>query len=211
MRTSKWLSRTLLHGVGAAMLAATTQAQIVVGTGVLQTSGLDNRWQVSTNGGTSFSSAFVVTSPPGVWGSSAPGGIWVGATSSGSGGGGSYRIRQQFTLNSGDLLSFSLRCAYDNFNGQIWVNNVLFGTGVCGTSSFNWSSFQGFLQSDFVTGLNSIEMRWTGDDITDGAAVEIANLRYTPGNANVVPEPATYVMMVSGLAGLALIRRRRQV
>jgi hypothetical protein len=193
----------------SALLGGAAHAQLVVGTGVLQSSGLDSRWQVSTNAGSSWAAASIVVSPPGQWTAGAPGGIWIGATPSGSGGGGSYSIRQQFSLIVGQTLSFNLRCAWDNSAAQMWINGSQVGTNACGTNIWSYGPLQTLTQSNFSTGLNTLEFRWVGDNTTDGMAVEVTNL-VTNTNPSVVPEPSTYLLMATGLAGLTLVARKRR-
>jgi hypothetical protein len=199
----------LVGGLGV-LVAPSLHAQLIVSTGASQSGGLDTRWQASTTG-TTWNAASIVTSPPGQWTTGAPGGIWISTSPSGTGGGGTYRIRQQFTLFSGDLLSFNMRCAADNGPAQLFINNVQFSTTACPTI-WNWGPVIALTQANFATGLNTLEWRWTGDNTTDGMAVEISSLSYNggPPNPSVVPEPSTYALMGTGLLGVITLARRRQ-
>jgi hypothetical protein len=185
-------------------------AQIVRNTGVDVTGGNDNRWTISQNGGATYTAAAVVASPPGVWATFA--GQWVSGNASGTGGSGDYRLRTQFSLGVGDVLSFTMRCAVDNSSQSIWLNNAqVGGVGSCGSqNSFQFGSAINF--SSFLTGLNTFEIRWTGDATTDGGAVEFSNVSYVPGgNMNVVPEPSTYALMATGFGLLGLVGRRKRL
>ena len=192
-------------------------AQLLVSTGASQANGLDNRWQVSTNplaATPAWNAAAIVGVLPEQWSTGAPGGTWIAATSTGSNGGGSYAIRSLFTLGAGDAFSLQFRCAVDNGPVSMFINGAaVAGNSPC-PSTWYWGSFVTLTETSFQTGQNSIEFRWTGDNRTDGMAVEIANLQFTPGapgNPNVVPEPASVVLMGTGLFGVGLVARRRRV
>ncbi len=209
-----------------AMLALTpvfSHAQLPVSTGAQQTAGRDTRWQVAyglTGGGLgSFSDAFVITSP--VWGIPS-GASWVGAAASGSVPGGSgdgqrrftYVARTQFTLNAGDQLTYRFQCTFDNYWLGLFVNGTQVGTTACGgDNTFSLAPEFTVGPSSFMAGLNSIEFRWQGDGITDAIVIRSNTATVVPGNPGtpgVVPEPSTYALMATGLAGLFGIARRRK-
>lgn len=197
-------------------LPAVSHAQLLVSTGASVTAGLDNRWQFTAtpNAATpTWTAATIVTGIPGQWSGGAPGGTWISGNASASGNGGNYGIRTLFSLSSGDALSFSFRCAADNGPVSLWINGAVVGENPC-PQLWNWGSFITLTQSAFQLGQNTLEFRWTGDNATDGMAVQIDGLDFTPGapgDPNVVPEPATVVLMASGLFGLGLVARRRRV
>ena len=199
---------------GAALVVPmVASAQLVQSTGVNATAGRDNRWSVSTNAGETWFAAFLVDNRPGSWAPNVPGSYaWIAPTASGTGGGGSYRARTQFTLGAGDQLSVTLRCTADNTPLGVFINSVLVGTSAgCGPLN-TYQLAPALTFTDWITGLNTLEVRWTGDNITDGALVAIDRVAFTPRDIvpGVVPEPSTYLLMATGLGALTLIARRRR-
>ncbi len=95
---------------------------------------------------------------------------------------------------------------------QSFINGALVGSNTdCGpANTYQLAGAKTFTQ--WLTGSNTLEVRWTGDNITDGALVSIDNVTFTPRdpNPNVVPEPSTYLLMATGLGLLALVGRRKQ-
>lgn len=202
----KRIPTAVARAVTLAMLAvwpATMSAQLV-STGAQQVAGRDSRWEAFF--GLNWQPAYVVTSLPGQWTSGAPGGTWISVSPSGSGGPSPYAVRSQFTLNAGDQYSFDFRCATDNLLIGAFINGVQFGGNHC-PNIWSWGSFTNVPASSFVVGLNTLEFRWSGDQTTDGIAIEIANGRFVPGS--VVPEPSSILLMAAGLAGLGLVARRK--
>jgi hypothetical protein len=93
-------------------------------------------------------------------------------------------------------------------NGSItvaWVTSL--GSGSATVTAPNTTSFWGLvttgtLTSLSITGSATAPVIWgTVNDLRLGRAIS---------NANVVPEPSTYALMATGLAGLAALRRRRR-
>ena len=214
-------ARALLFGAMLALTPAVTHAQLPVSTGAQRSGGLDSRWDVAyglTGGSLSaFSNAFVITNP--VWGTPT-GASWIGAAASSSVPGGSgdgqrrftYVARTQFTLNAGDQLTYRFQCTFDNYWLGLFVNGAQVGTTACGgDNSFSFAPEFTVGPSSFAAGLNSVEFRWQGDGITDGIVIRSsASTTFVPGTPGVVPEPSTYALMATGLAGLVGIARRRK-
>lgn len=201
--------KRLITSAALLMTPAILQAQLIVGTGVTLNDGRDTRWTIAALDG-AFSQGFVLPARPGtpnLLGSYQ----WIGATASGtiSSQFTNYIARTTFQLGAGDQLSVTMRCTADNTPLGIWINGVQAGTSsACGpANTYNLASPQTF--TNFIAGLNSIEVRWTGDGITDGVLVSIDSYTLNPANPGVVPEPSTYLLMVTGLGLMSLVARRR--
>ena len=207
---TRW-HRRLITSAALLLTPTLAHAQLLVGTGVSVAGGRDTRWSISNNS-SAFQQGFVLPSRPGT--PNLPGSYqWIGATASGTIDNEftTYIARITFQLNAGDQLSVTMRCTADNTPLGIWINGVQSGANTaCGPlNTYLLAAPQTF--TNFIAGLNSIEVRWTGDGTTDGVLVSIDSFTLTgPGVLpGVVPEPSTYLLMVTGLGVLALVARRR--
>ncbi len=98
--------------------------------------------------------------------------------------------------------------ATDNFGTNILVNGH-----ATGNTSPTWSSLTGFTLSGasgfFTPGVNTLDFQWGNGGGPGGLLVE-----FTSATANAAgtgtPEPATFLLLGAGLAGVGLLRRRRQ-
>jgi hypothetical protein len=93
------------------------------------------------------------------------------------------------------------------FASPLTLNNTLSGVGNFGYL-FGVSATQ---QAAFNTALASATSIGVGASISDASGgQETISVGVGPGVTSVVPEPSTYLLMASGLAGLMMVRRRRQ-
>jgi len=174
----------------------------------------DAAWQVSTNGGVTWSQAYQVKSPPGVWQTGTPLASWISATPSGSGGGGDYYFRTSFDLtgyNAGSAV-MTFRCAIDNYpasgSGYYSLNGGAYG-GNCGDSNNSYQfTATNTVNTGFVSGINSLVFHVTGDSITDG--LDVGDMTLSAATVVSTPEPTSVALLATGLAGVfGAVRRRR--
>lgn len=209
----RFLSR--LGGTAAlvATLAPAALAQVAHNTGVpgnVNGSFQDTQWQISTNGGTSFTQAYQVQTPPSPpWAPATGTYSWIAATTSASGGGGNYLFRTFIDLTGFDPLSavLTFQCAIDNnpmFSGFYTLNGASTG-GTCSVFSLGPTQT---LSSGWNGGLNELRFGVTGDNITDGLLVANMNIRAQAVVAT--PEPASMTLLATGLIGVFAVSRRRR-
>ena len=130
---------------------------------------------------------------------------WVAPASSGNAGVlGNYTYDLVFDLTGLNSATAAISGIFGTDNdGSISLNGnaAVASTGVAGfgaTTSFSFTS-------GFVSGLNTIHV--VVDNVGDPTAFFVQFDSGTADSIGGVPEPTTMVLMCSGLAGLALIRR----
>jgi hypothetical protein len=83
--------------------------------------------------------------------------------------------------------------------------------GPTGVGTDNWSrDFSLRIDDGFRTGVNTLELVFTGNGVNDGIFVQGEVVSLTGSASLVTPEPGTYLLTASGLVGLALAARRRR-
>jgi PEP-CTERM motif-containing protein len=209
--TSKALIAVTLIVLLAPAAARSQTAPANTGASANVVGGVDTRWQVSIDNGVTWFGAFQVQNPPSPpWEANTSSYSWISATSSGSGGGGSYLFRTFFDLTGYDAASASMsfQCAVDNESpsGYFSLNGASYG-GTCGSGSTTGFKFAGMqtVSSGFMSGLNELRFSVTGDNTTDGLVVGNMSLEAT----SAVPEPTSMALLATGLLGLVPKLRRK--
>ncbi len=120
---------------------------------------------------------------------------------------GNYVIRHTFSLSGFNhtTASFSGRWASDN-GASMYLNNVLISSTAAFPSSNSFTTWTTFsASSGFISGLNTLEFRV--NNATNAASP--MGLRVEFQNSFVaVPLPASLALLLTGIPGLAMVRRR---
>lgn len=199
--------------LGVTAAPAALSAQFPVSTGSNVVAGVDQAWQVSVNGGSSWFNAFVVTSPPGAWQANTAAYKWISFNAAGSGATGSpYIFRSTFDLTGYDPTTFGLdfRCAHDNFVGSYSLNGAAAVLNACGPDNNFQFGGTNVLNSGYVGGSNTIDFLVNGDNTTDGFLLSVDAVRAQRLGTSVTPEPATMALLATGLVSLTAMRRRKR-
>ncbi len=122
--------------------------------------------------------------------------------------------RRTFNLTGYDLSTVSLSGSWSVMDGLIGMylnGNLIGGTSYPYPPNANWQLLHAFSvagASNFLAGTNELEFRTTTvNGIYDGVLLENASV---DGAMSTVPEPASIVLLASGLAGISFVGRRRK-
>jgi hypothetical protein len=120
--------------------------------------------------------------------------------------------------NRTDRLVFSYSvagAAFETFSGLDFVSPVTTGSGAKnGNFATNRREISGSLTGLNILAGQSIVLRWNDLDISgseDGLAIDDFNIAATVAAPAVVPEPATWAMMIAGFGLVGAGMRRRRV
>jgi hypothetical protein len=125
-----------------------------------------------------------------------------------------YYFRTFFDLTGFNAATavMSFQCAIDNYpvsaGSYFSLNGGAYG-GSCGSSN-NGYQFTGAntVNSGFVAGINNLTFHVTGDAITDGLVV--GDMTLSARAVTATPEPASIVLLATGLIGVFGVARRRR-
>lgn len=134
---------------------------------------------------------------------------WVSPAASGNASvGGVYVYQLLVDLTGFDLSTVSIAGAFSTDNdGFIRVNG---GAAAATTGFADFNAMHAFLlDSDFIAGINSIQVGVNNGGNPTAFRVEFSEATGRPIDPTAVPEPASLLLVGSGIAGM-IARRRRQ-
>ena len=216
--------KTLLLAAAAVAIAGTANAASIVGlynTGVddngtaVVGNGADLHWTL--DGGSVFTGATNGQFPIGPWVADTATSRWLTPTSNAAdsfdpSANGFYDYTLTFTLSAAQAAgaSFAGQFAADNQVAGITLNGH--DLGVSGGTFSSWTDFAAAAAADFKAGQNTLTFD-VENFAQNGGNPTGLNVQFLDSTVGVVPEPATWSMMLIGFGGLgAMLRtsRRRQ-
>jgi len=171
--------------------------------------GRDTNWDVAVGAG-AFVDAFQVVNNPG-WNDFAgpTNARWISYNASATGPGGTpYTFRTTFDLTGYDptTASLSFTCGMDNNVDGVFLNGVAVGGASC---QYHGLGAVQTISAGYASGVNTLDFVISGDQVTDGFIYNTTGFSARALPTSSVPEPATYLMLATGLGAIGVIKRRR--
>jgi hypothetical protein len=207
------MMKTIVAASIAALILATAPASAAVSPTLANTgadadaNGIDDNWTL--NGG----SAFIGTPIHPAWEANNATSRWLTPTANGAAdldpsADGFYTYTLNFSLAGFNpaSASFSGRFAVDNTVDEIRLNGNLIGSGGACCSFASGGTFD--VLSGFVAGNNTLTFRVRNFAQASGNPSGL-RVEFLQSNANAVPEPATWALMLGGFGVIGAAARRR--
>jgi hypothetical protein len=145
----------------------------------------------------------------GAYAADGPSSRWISASASGGNGAGTYVFQTMFNLTgfNPSTATITVRCGTDNsLTGATLNGTAITGADCDGFNPFPAATFT--ISSGFAAGVNTLQF-----SVVDAGPPMAFRAEYTsdvqPISGGAIPEPATFGLLASGVAVLALLRRRR--
>ncbi|KAB7648490.1 PEPxxWA-CTERM sorting domain-containing protein [Polymorphobacter fuscus] len=212
-------AKTALRVTLAASLLASVSAQAATIAGLVNTGAglvgnvVDSNWTL--NGGSAYTGGTNGSFPIGPWIADDATSRWLTPSANASdsydpNSDGIYVYQLTFSLAGFNpaTASFAGRFAGDNVVDSITLNGTTIGSGGDFTS---WTAFSS-AGATFLAGMNTLDVTVRNFAQASGNPTGV-RVEFTSSNAAVVPEPASWAMLIAGfgLVGAAARRRRRTV
>ncbi|MEN9932777.1 MAG: hypothetical protein RIS17_1350 [Pseudomonadota bacterium] len=147
----------------------------------------------------------------GLYAAENPGSRWISYARSGGGNAGTVEFSTTFNLAGYNAATASLSGLMGADNElEILLNGVSTGIGLTGTVISNFSQLYNFtISSGFTSGVNTLTLRV--NDTGSPLGVRLDGLQLTADRLGVVPEPASWAMLIAGFGLVGAVARRRRV